>query len=212
MQANEPSYFEQMAATWDVNPVIRSLVEAVVEAILRQVQVTSRMAMLDYGCGTGLVSFLMAKHVATVTAADSSEGMLAVLRKKIAASDATTIRAVPLDLERDSLPDDRYDLIVVNMVMHHVADTEKMLRNFYSLLRPGGTLCISDLDTEPAIFHDAQAAPTVRHFGFDRECLLNLLGEIGYLGAQHTTAHVVRKPIASGEERDFPIFLLTARR
>lgn len=115
MQLNAPSYFDQAAATWDENPVRRIFVEAVVEAILRRVQIASEWDMLDYGCGTGLVSFLLARHVGTVTAADSSVGMLDRLRKKIADSGLQTIRAVALDLERDPLPDDRYDLIVVNM-------------------------------------------------------------------------------------------------
>lgn len=38
------------------------------------------------------------------------------------------IRPVCLDLECGPLPEDRYDLMVTNMVMHHVADTLEMLR------------------------------------------------------------------------------------
>ena len=124
MSEPQSTYFDQAAATWDDNPVRVALMKAVAGAIIRQVQPTPEMAMLDYGCGTGLVSFFLAPHVGNVTAADSSEGMLTVLRQKIERSGVTTIRPVLLDLERDPLPGERYDLIVTNMVMHHVADAQ----------------------------------------------------------------------------------------
>ena len=47
------------------------------------------------------------------------------------------------------------------MVLHHVADTEGLLRKFSALLSPNGILCIADLDTEPRLFHDEEAAATV---------------------------------------------------
>ena len=163
MSEGQSTYFDQAAATWDDNPVRVALMQAVTGGIVREVQPTPKMDMLDYGCGTGLVSVFLAPHVGTVTAADSCEGMLTVLRQKIDGMGLQTIRAVRLDLERDPVPDDRYDLIVTNMVMHHVADTEEMLRKFHRLLRSGGVLCVSDLDTEPGVFHAPEAAATVHH-------------------------------------------------
>ena len=163
-----PSYFDQAAATWDDKPTRKELMRAVVDAIIHQVHLTPQMKVLDYGCGTGLVSILLAELVGTIDAADSSEGMLEVLRRKLDQTGLKTIQAIRLDLEHDPLPDDRYDLIVAVAVLHHVADTERMLRKFHALLHPGGVLCIADLDTEPRLFHDEEAAETVHHFGFDR--------------------------------------------
>ena len=123
-----------------------------------------------------------------------------------------TIRAIRLDLEHDPLPDDRYDLIVAVMVLHHVADTERMLRKFHALLQPGGILCIADLDTEPRLFHDEEAVATVQHFGFDRQELKELLARAGFSDLRDVTVHTIRKPVADGEEREFPVFLVTGRR
>lgn len=204
-----PTYFDQAAASWDENPVRRALLSAVAQAIFRQVQPTSSMNVLDYGCGTGLISFWLAPHVATVTAADSSAGMLAVLRQKIDQTGQHTIRALHLDLERDAVPEIRYDLIVTNMVLHHVADTERMLRSFQTLLWPGGVLCVADLDEEPGVFHDPEAAATVQHHGFDRQRLRESMERAGFHDVQDTTAHTIRKPVAGGGERDFPVFLMT---
>jgi 2-polyprenyl-3-methyl-5-hydroxy-6-metoxy-1,4-benzoquinol methylase len=212
MSEPQSTYFDQAAATWDDNPVRVALMKAVAGAVLRHVQPTPNMAMLDYGCGTGLVSLFLAPHVGNVTAADSSEGMLTVLRQKTERSGVTTIRSVRLDLERDPLPGERYDLIVTNMVMHHVADTLSLLWKFHALLRPGGVVCISDLETEPGVFHDAEAATTVHHHGFDRQEFKGLMVQVGFCDIGDTTAHTIRKPVAEGGERDFPVFLMTGRK
>jgi len=212
MPKPQSTYFDQAAATWDDNPVRLALMKAVAEGIIREVQLTPKMDVLDYGCGTGLISFLLAHQVSTVTAADSSEGMLAVLRQKIEHSGLKSLQAVRLDLEREPVPADRYDLIVTNMVMHHVRDTEAMLRKFHTLLRAGGVLCISDLHTEPGIFHDPEAAATVHHHGFDRQEFKALLVRIGFDDVRDTTVHTIRKPVADGRERDFPVFLMTGRK
>jgi len=212
MSEPQSTYFDQAAATWDDNPVRVALMKAVAGALIRQARPTPKTAMLDYGCGTGLISFFLAPHVGTVTAADNSEGMLTVLQQKIEQSGVKTIRAIRLDLERDPLPDERYDLVATNMVMHHVADTLGLLRKFHALLRPGGVLCIADLDTEPGVFHDAQAATTVHHHGFDRQEFKGLMVQVGFCEPRDITAHTIRKPVAGGGERDFPVFLITGRR
>lgn len=212
MSPNDSSRFDQQAATWDDNPQRVALMKAVGESLLRQVQVTSTMDVLDYGCGTGLLSLGLAPHVRTVTAADASEGMLQVLRQKLASARLSTIRTVRLDLVEDPVPEERYDLISLGMTLHHVADTEALLRRFHQMLRDGGTLAIADLDSEPGVFHDPQAAEGVYHWGFDRAALKTLLGKIGFEKPRDETAYVLRKPIAGGQLRDFPVFLLTAHR
>lgn len=212
MSKPQTAYFDQAAATWEENPVRVAMTQAVVEAIVREVQPTPAMTLLDYGCGTGLISAWLAPHVGRVTAADSSEGMLASLRQKIEQNGLATIRAVRLDLEDEPLPAERYDLIVTNMVMHHVADAQRLLKTFHTLLRPGGALCVADLDTEPGLFHNAAAADTVHHHGFDRQEFSSWLVQAGFRQVRDTTAHTIRRRVADGQERDFSVFLITGQR
>lgn len=211
MSKPQSTYFDQAAATWEENPFRVALTQAVVETIVRQVQPTPAMDLLDYGCGTGLISAGLAPHVGTVTAADSSEGMLASLRQKIA-QHRLPLRAVRLDLEHDPLPVERYDLIVTSMVLHHVADPQRLLGDFFALLRPGGAVCVADLDTEPGVFHNAEAAATVHHHGFDRQAFRGWMVQAGFQQVQDTTAHTIRKPLADGQARDFSVFLITGWR
>lgn len=134
------------------------------------------------------------------------------MEKKIRDGNLQWMRAIRLDLEHDRVPPERYHLIVSSMVMHHVADLNPVLRGFYDILLPAGALCIADLDTEPGLFHTPEAAESVHHHGFDPEEFQGRLQKIGFTDIRAVTASVVSKPVPSGGERDFPVFLITGRR
>ena len=205
-------HFDKVAADWDKEPRRVALMKAIGEAILREVQPSSDMDMLDYGCGTGLIGLFLLPHVRSVTGADNSPGMLEVLRDKIASEGLENMEAIQLDLERDPLPSARYHMITVGMAMHHIADTEKVLRAFHTLLVPGGKLCLADLDTEPGTFHPPEVADSVYHHGFDREDLKGRLAGIGFREPRDASITTFRKPVAADGEEEFSIFLITARR
>jgi ubiquinone/menaquinone biosynthesis C-methylase UbiE len=212
MSRAKSSHFDQAAATWDDNPMRIALMRAVGEAVLREARPTKNMDVLDYGCGTGLVGLYLLPSVRSVTGADNSVGMLEVLRKKIKDGDLENMRTMRLDLEHDPMPAERYHLIVSSMALHHIADTAGVLGAFYQLLHPQGLLCLADLDTEPGVFHTPDVAPGVHHHGFDRAELGARLSEIGFRDAKDVTAYTLRKLVENGGERDFPVFLITARK
>jgi ubiquinone/menaquinone biosynthesis C-methylase UbiE len=204
--------FDQEAASWDDKPARVQLARGVGEAIMREAAPKSDMTVLDYGCGTGLLGLYLLPHVAGVTGADNSSGMLEVLQGKIVRGGLEHMKTLRLDLEHDPVPGDRYDLIVTSMTLHHLADVEKTLRGFRRLLRPRGTLCLADLDTEPGTFHTAAAAVSVHHHGFDRQKLKKLLTKVGFATAKDTTAVSFTKSVEVGGEAAFSIFLITAQR
>lgn len=210
--AMSTNYFDQSAATWDSEPRRIALMKDVGEAILQHAKPTKDMDVLDYGCGTGLVSLFLLPHVKSVTGADNSPGMLVVLKKKIAEGGIANMKVIRLNLEQDPLPNERYHLIVTSMTMHHVADTGRVIQAFHGLLHPGGKVCIADLDTEPGVFHPPEAAGSVHHHGFDRDWLKSQLVAAGFTKMHDITAHTVYKPVDGGGKRGFPVFLITAIR
>jgi len=212
MRQAKTSHFDQAAATWDENPMRIGLMKAVGEAILREVRPTKNMDVLDYGCGTGLVGLYVLPHVHSVTGADNSAGMLDMLRRKIVDGGLESMTTICLDLEREPVPANRYHLIVSSMALHHICDTAAVLRAFHQLLHPQGLLSIADLDAEPGVFHAPDVAPSVHHHGFDRVELKHCLAGAGFRDARVVTVHTLRKPIEDGSERDFPVFLITARK
>ena len=206
------AHFDKMAADWDNEPRRIAIMRAIGEAIFREAKPTGSMDLLDYGCGTGLIGLFLLPHVQSVTGADNSPGMLDILRGKIAAGGLENMQAVHLDLEQDPVPGDRYQIIVVGMALHHIADTERVLRAFHELLVPGGTLCLADLDTEPGTFHPADMADAVHHHGFDREKLKQRLASIGFSQINDATASTFKKPVEGQGEQEFSVFVISARR
>jgi ubiquinone/menaquinone biosynthesis C-methylase UbiE len=204
-------HFDEAAKNWDSEPRRVALMKAIGEAILRETKPASDVDVLDYGCGTGLIGLFLLPHVRSVTGADNSPGMLEVLQDKIAGEGLENMKASRLDLERDPLPSARYHMITVGMAMHHIADTEKVLRAFHTLLLPGGKLCLADLDTEPGTFHPTDMADIVHHHGFDREGLGKQLAEIGFVQTKDVTVTMFTKPVEGQGEQEFSVFLMTAR-
>lgn len=201
--------FNALAADWDQNPGRIVLARGVADAILRQVPVTERMDMLDYGCGTGLVMLALHPHVRSIVGADASEGMLSVLNGKIASLGLRNVRTVLLDLQASPPLLDRFDLITSSMTMHHVGDVGQVVGKLRQMLRSGGYLAVADLEEEGGAFH---SDPTgVEHHGFHREQMAGLLRSAGFVSVQVTTAHVIKRPLGDGTTREFPVFLVSGQ-
>lgn len=200
--------FDSRAATWDEDPRKVRMATRIADAIAAQVALSPHMRALEYGCGTGLVSFALAERIGDITLTDSSRGMLDVVDRKIAQAPerdgGRKLEAARLDLTTDPLPDGLFDLVYTSMTLHHVPDTEDILAKFHDLLAPGGVLCIADLDTEDGSFH----GPDVDvHHGFDRDTLQAQLGGVGFEVQGFTTALEIPR-----DDAQFSIFLAVARR
>jgi ubiquinone/menaquinone biosynthesis C-methylase UbiE len=179
-------------------------------AIIREVSLSKDMDVLDFGCGTGLVTLRLQPLVGTITGADSSPGMLAILEEKIRAQELTNIRTVFVDFEKGDRIGEKFHLIVCSMTLHHVPDTAALFRLWHEMLLPGGHLCLADLDTEDDSFHSDKTG--VFHLGFDRERLRRSLHETGFSEVRDTTATTMSRDIAGKGKRDFPVFLIVARK
>ena len=169
--------FDARAATWDDANKIRRA-EDIAAAMRRAVPLTRSMKTLEYGAGTGLLSFCLRDTLGPITLADSSTGMRAVAERKIAAANARDMRVIDLDLMRDPLPAERYDLIFSMMMLHHVPDVPRLLATFHSLLNPGGWLCHADLDAEDGSFHGPEIDV---HHGFERGALRSWLAAADFV-------------------------------
>jgi SAM-dependent methyltransferase len=200
--------FDLKARTWDDDPQKIERAGRVADAIAAAVPGLSEMEVLEYGSGTGLLGLALRGRVRLITLADASREMTAVAREKIAALGAADARAVELDLTTTPLPDERYDLVCTLLTLHHVSDTAGILRRFHKVLRPGGLVCISDLDAEDGSFH---GTGFTGHAGFRRDSLALLLAAAGFSDAVFTTVLEIDRGTA-GAVRRYPVFLCLARR
>jgi ubiquinone/menaquinone biosynthesis C-methylase UbiE len=198
--------FDARAATWDDDPSKVERAKAVAEAIAREVPLSPSMRALEYGAGTGLLSFLLREQLGEITLADLSDGMLDVARGKIAAAADPRMRAVKLDLSAGDAVPGEFDIVYSLMTLHHIPDTDGILRRFHDVLVRRGVLCVADLDPEDGSFHGAGFDG---HKGFDRDALRAKSIAAGFADARFTTAYEMRKE-TGGRMRTFPIFLMIA--
>ncbi len=202
--------FDAAAATWDEDPARVRLAADVFQALVARVPLSTNMDALDFGCGTGLLTFALAPRVRSVTAVDSSRGMLDALRAKAAAQGLSCVRPVQLDPDHGAVITGRYDLVVSSMTLHHIRDVSGLLGQFHAVLAPGGWLGLADLDPDGGRFHgDARG---VHHHGFERDALRQALRAAGFAGGDDTTAAERIKNGADGVRRRFTVFLAVARK
>ena len=201
--------FDERAKDWDSDPQKVERARMVADAIRKTIPLSTQMRTLEYGCGTGLLSFALQADLGQITLADTSQGMLDVLSEKIAAAGVTNMHPVRLDLAADPLPPERFHLTYSLLTLHHIHDAKGVLSKFHALLEPGGFLLVSDLDKEDGSFHTD--GTTDVHLGFERGELQKWVEAAGFGNVLFSTAFVIKKKI-DGMEKIFPVFLMSARK
>lgn len=200
------NHFDTKAAGWDLNPAHLERSQAIARAMRQRVPMSRSTRALEVGCGTGLLSFELHADLGPITLTDTSEGMLEVLRAKIAAQGIPNMEPRLLDLATESLPAGSFDLIYLQLVLHHLPDVEGTLRTFRDLLAPGGHLCIADLEHEDGSFHGEGFSG---HHGFEPAHLAAQVAQLGFQGlSTETVCHIHR----DGSSQLFPVFLLVAKK
>jgi len=201
--------FDERAKDWDADPMKVNRAKTVAQAIRSAIPLTENMSALEYGCGTGLLSFALQSDLGQITLADTSQGMLDVLAEKISAFDVSNMRPLRLDLSADPSPDSPFDLTYSLMTLHHIPDAKAILKKFHALLAPGGWLCIADLDKEDGTFHTDGTSDV--HLGFERGELQKWVEDAGFVDVKFSTAFEIKKKIGDAE-KIFPVFLLIAQK
>ena len=104
--------------------------------------------VLDFGCGDGALSVIMARLGARVTGLDISPQLIGVARQRAALNGvADRIRFIVRDITVSPLEADRFDFAVCNLVLHHV-DLRAAVPPILAALKPGGTAVV----VEPIAF------------------------------------------------------------
>ncbi len=198
--------FDIKAREWDKNQAHIERSEAIAVALKTLVPLKPGMKALEFGAGTGLLSFLVYKDLGDITLVDNSAEMIRVLKEKIADQSINSMKPVLINLEEDIL-DEKFDVIYSQMVFHHVDNIDTILAKFHHMLNPGGYLAIADLYLEDGSFH---GEGFTGHKGFDPDTLGNRLTGHGFRNIYHETCYNLKKIMESGEEREYPVFMLTA--
>lgn len=198
--------FDLKALNWDDNPLFIERSKHIADKIIEHVPLNKNMIAYEYGCGTGLISFNMISLVNHFTLADSSDGMLEVLKQKIQKFDIRSMTVIKTDLVTDNITEDRFDLIYTALTLHHVMDISVLFSKFYGMLNQNAYLSIADLDTEDGDFHGDSFTG---HKGFDREYMKKMFESTGFVDVKAETCYKIVREGEGGIRKEYPIFLMT---
>jgi ubiquinone/menaquinone biosynthesis C-methylase UbiE len=123
--------------------------ERVIEKMAEVSGIGQASQVADVGTGTGFVAAGRAPRVERVIGIDNAPAMLEVARENLRALGASNVDLVVGEASRLPLEDGAVDAAFANMVLHHAEDPEAMLREMARIVRPGGTVAITDEVAHP---------------------------------------------------------------
>ncbi|MCP3918377.1 MAG: class I SAM-dependent methyltransferase [bacterium] len=174
MSNSREEYFDQIGSGWDE---LREgfFTDATREKAIGCAEVRAGTLAADVGAGTGYITEALAARGVGVIAVDSSESMLTALTAKLQPEADVDCRQG--DAEALPIEDGTVDYTFANMLLHHVESPPAAIREMARILKPGGTLVLTDLDE-----HDFEFLVTEHHDrwkGFERDRIREWFVEAG---------------------------------
>lgn len=169
--------FEGRAKDWDNDSRLKrsKIVSEKINEIIKNEKYNS---VMEYGCATGLISFNLYDKFKKLTLMDSEKEMIKIVKEKINKYKKENIFPIQINLMNELYEEEKFDLIYTSLTLHHIPDTEKIIKIFYNLLNENGMLCIVDLDKEDGSFHINQKDFN-GHNGFEHKYMENIFKSVG---------------------------------
>lgn len=202
--------FDTKAKEWDNNPDKSKRAKTFAIEIVDCIKPNKTKNALEFGCGTGLLSFELKDAFSTITLVDTSEGMINVLKEKIEKQGIKNFKPLLADLLIENNEQTDIDVIYTLMTLHHINDLDKAFKTFHSILNNNGYLCIADLVEEDGSFH----APKLNfdgHNGFNKKELSTKLAGYGFIMEYYSIPHTIEKQQDACIKK-YPLFLMIAKK
>jgi ubiquinone/menaquinone biosynthesis C-methylase UbiE len=198
------------AANWDNETRIKRA-KMVAAEIIKSINIDDQYSAMEFGCGTGLVSFNLKDKFKHITLIDISYSMMEILNSKIRDSRVDNMTPILTDInENIEVIGDKYDVIYTSMALHHIVDVRTTVENLYKMLKDNGYFCIAELVEDNGSFHRSEEGFN-GHNGFNQDVLKDTLEEIGF---KDVKSHVFYSDVKVVEdlEVNFSLFLMIGRK
>jgi ubiquinone/menaquinone biosynthesis C-methylase UbiE len=203
------NFFDSAAQDWDKNQLHIKRSEAIAKELREIIVFQENSKALEYGAGTGLLSFAIKDLFSEITLMDSSLEMVRVTTEKLEKEDIQNLFPVFFDLEKENYELKSFDFIFTQMTLHHVSNIHEIFSKFYKLLNKGGQIAIVDLYKEDGTFHDRDFTG---HSGFNPEDLEVILSKIGFVDINFKQCFEITKVDGPDKGKVYPLFLLSCNK
>ena len=202
--------FDDEAKDWDNDPKKTERAIVFAKEINDFIKPDKTLNALEFGCGTGLLSFQLKDYFNTITLADTSDGMIKVLQDKIIKEGVENFKPLHIESLESDLKINKFDAIYTLMTLHHIPDVNNIVKVFNSILKRGGYLCIADLVKEDGSFH-SDHDNFDGHNGFDRNELSATLSNNGFNIEFYKICFEIEKEMGN-KSKKYPLFLMICKK
>ncbi len=152
--------WDEMAAGWDTRADTRLYAERAFASWERKaaalVSDLENSRVLDFGCGTGLLTEKLAPVCGHIVAVDTAAAMIDVLQNKVVEKHIGNITPLVISIAAETIREnsefsEKFDLIVASSVCGFLPDYNLTLRDLSSALKPGGLFVQWDWSSEMPI-------------------------------------------------------------
>ena len=167
------------------------------------------MQVLDLACGPGFTACELAKFIGEtghVTGVDLNEELIAVAHQAKASEGVENVAFSSGNVYELTLPENTYDFVYSRFVFQHLENPQLALKNILKVLKPGGILCVLDIDDNWTSFSpesDAfvkfirKAGAGQKRKGGNRLIGSQLFGLLSDAGFNHVSTQI--RPLSSEE-------------
>lgn len=138
------NYFERTAEVFDTNRT-DDYPQDLDKYLLSKAPNTGNLVGADFGVGPGHLAVQMAGRFRQVKAIDIAPKMIECAKTRIKRKNICNISLAVGDIENLPYADESIDLGYCAVVLHHIFDPQKSIREMVRTIKPGGSLIIADL-------------------------------------------------------------------
>lgn len=142
LELKKEEYWSKFAHDYDegVDYIVgKDIQQEIIKTLLEQHNLGD---VVEFGCGTGYFTKVIAKNAEHIIATDLSDEMLEVARTQLKEFQTITIQKA--DCENVSFPSGKFDTVFMANVIHFIKNPTKALRESYRILKDKGLLLLVD--------------------------------------------------------------------